>query len=85
MEWNGIKTNWRTHFQSAQERWDMLKEDDLLMINGDRDKLIVFLQDLYGIGRDRAETEVEDWVLGLPDNATLVTANSVSQVPKPTT
>jgi hypothetical protein len=76
MDWDRIKSNWKVHGAVAMQRWDRLDESDLEMIGGDRDRLVVFLQDLYGWGKERGETEAELWRQTLNDSATLVTANS---------
>ena len=60
---------------SAAQTWTRLSEPDLEIIGGDRDKLVVYLADLYGYGKDRAEAEVELWRRELSDSATLVSSD----------
>jgi uncharacterized protein YjbJ (UPF0337 family) len=79
MDWDRVKTNWKVHCESARQHWDLLSEDDLLRIGGEKDRLVVFLQDLYGMGMERAEVEAETWREGLTDSATLVIADSVPE------
>jgi uncharacterized protein YjbJ (UPF0337 family) len=79
MNWDRVKMNWKVHCESAMQRWDLLSEDDLLLIGGEKDKLVVFLQDLYGMGKERAEAEAETWRGELTDSATLVIANSIPE------
>jgi uncharacterized protein YjbJ (UPF0337 family) len=73
MNWDRINANWKLHGAQAKERWDRFTDNDLVMIDGNRDKLVVHLQDLYGYGMQRAEIEAEDWRGRLKDGATLVT------------
>jgi uncharacterized protein YjbJ (UPF0337 family) len=75
MDWNRIRINWKVHGVSAAQTWTKLAEPDLEIIGGDRDKLVVFLSDLYGYGKDRAEAEVELWRRELLDSATLVSSD----------
>ncbi len=75
MDWDRIRMNWKVHGVSAAQKWNKLTEPDLETIGGDRDKLTVFLIDLYGYGRNRAETDVEMWRQQLSDSATLVSAD----------
>ncbi len=76
MDWDRVKTNWKAHSASAKQQWQMLTDGDLSTIGGDRDKLMVFLQDANGYGKSRAEFEVEAWRQGLSDSATLVAVNN---------
>ena len=76
MDWGRVKTNWEAHAASARQRWPMLTEKELVAINGDRDKLIIHLQDLDAYGKARAEFEVETWRQELDDVATLVAGNN---------
>ena len=75
MDWDRIRINWKVHGVSAAQTWTKLSEPDLEIIGGDRDKLVVYLADLYGYGKDRAEAEVELWRRALCDSATLVSSD----------
>ncbi len=79
MDWDRVKTNWTAHSASAKQQWQMLTDEDLSTIGGDRDKLMVFLQDAHGYGKARAEFEAETWKQGLSDSAPLVAANNDEQ------
>lgn len=82
MNWDRVETNWLAHSASAQQRWNILTEKDLLAIGGERDKLIIFLQEFQGFSQARAEFEVEAWRRELSDTATLVAANNHAQTSK---
>lgn len=56
-----FKDNWETSKGKARERWGKLTEEDLEQINGQRDKLVVRLQKLYGFEREEAEAQVKEW------------------------
>lgn len=75
VDWERVKMNWKVHSVSARERWPTVTERDLVAIAGDRDRIIIFLQDKCGFGKAHAEFEVEMWRRGLQDSATLVAAN----------
>ena len=75
MDWVRTRTNWLVYAVQAQVRWSLLKENDLKEIDGHRDRLIIYVQDLYGLRRERAETDVDNWCNGLADTATLVTSS----------
>jgi uncharacterized protein YjbJ (UPF0337 family) len=76
MDWDRVKLNWKAHSVSAKQQWPTLTDEDLSTIGGDRDKLMVFLQDANGYGKSSAEFDVETWKQGLSDSATLVAANN---------
>jgi len=62
MNWDQIEGNWKKVKGDIKERWGLLTDDDLDMIQGRRDQLLGELQRKYGIARDEAESEVEDFL-----------------------
>lgn len=54
-----LKGNWKQLRGQIKEWWGDLTDDDLTMIDGQRDKLIGALQTRYGWERARAESEVD--------------------------
>lgn len=58
---NQLKGDWKEARGKAQERWGKLTEEDLEEINGQRDKLALRLQKLYGIDREEAEAQIREW------------------------
>lgn len=79
MDWDRISSNWLVYASQAQDTWNLLGENDLEEIGGNRDKLISYLEDLYDCGRERAENDVDNWSSGLAESATLVTTKNHSQ------
>lgn len=61
MDWHQIKGNWKQVRGEAKKRWGKLTDDDLLVIDGRRDKLIGKIQEAYGKSRDEADRDVDDW------------------------
>ena len=55
--------SWREFKNELQKRWDLLTEDDLDGVFGDRENLITRLQQKYSMAREDAEQEV-DQILG---------------------
>lgn len=55
-----LKGNWKQLKGEVKQWWGELTDDDLTMIDGQRDKLIGTLQTRYGWARNRAETEVDE-------------------------
>ena len=60
-----MKGKWKQLKGSVKERWGKLTDDDLNIIDGQTDQLIGTIQERYGIAREAAQKQVEEW------NATL--------------
>ncbi len=61
MNWDQIEGNWKQFKGKVREKWGDLTDDDFDKIAGRRDALIGKIQERYGIARDKAEEEVEEW------------------------
>lgn len=55
-----IKGKWKQFRGKAREWWGRLTDDDLDVIDGNRDRLIGKLQEQYGFSKDRAAQEVNE-------------------------
>ena len=56
--WQQIQGNWRQFVGAAKQRWAKITDNDLMECQGDRDKLVGKLQELYGISADKAGEEI---------------------------
>lgn len=56
-----IKGKWGQLVGHTRKSWAKLTDDDVAAIKGDRDILIGKLQERYGIARDEAEKQVDNW------------------------
>ena len=61
MNWDIVKGKWKQAVGSAKSTWGDLTDDDLRQIDGERDKLVGKVQERYGLARDAAEKQVDDW------------------------
>ncbi|MGH9470731.1 MAG: CsbD family protein [Terriglobia bacterium] len=61
MNWDQLAGQWKQLKGSAKERWGKLTDDDLTRIAGHKDKLVGVLQERYGIAREEAEKQSEEW------------------------
>ena len=57
-----LQGNWKQTKGSVKERWGKLTDDDIDVINGQRDQLIGRIQERYGIAKDEAQTQVDRWM-----------------------
>lgn len=65
MNWDVLEGKWKQFAGAARERWGKLTDDDLDAIGGKKDKLLGRLQERYGIARDQADREIDEWSRGL--------------------
>ena len=56
-----IKGNWKQFKGKVKEQWGKLTDDDLDIINGQREQLVGRIQEREGIARDKAEEQVKAW------------------------
>ena len=61
VNWDQIKGSWNQAKGRVKEKWGQLTDDDLTMIEGQRDQLVVRIQERYGIAREEADRQVSDW------------------------
>ena len=62
MNWDQIKGQWKQMQGKARERWGDLTDDDLERAAGNRDQLAGRIQERYGIAREEAERQVDEWM-----------------------
>jgi uncharacterized protein YjbJ (UPF0337 family) len=61
MNWDRIEGNWTMLSGKVQERWGRLTDDDLDVIQGRREQLEGKIQNVYGVARDEARKQVEEF------------------------
>jgi uncharacterized protein YjbJ (UPF0337 family) len=64
-----LKGKWKQVRGSVKERWGKLTNDDLDVIDGQGDQLIGTLQERYGIAREVAQKQFDEWNATLADEA----------------
>ena len=57
-----LKGNWMQFKGKILERWGQLTNDDLDVIQGRVEQLVGRIQEKYGMTRDAAEREVDNWL-----------------------
>lgn len=62
MDKNIFEGMWKELKGSAKETWGELTDDDWTEISGKTEKLVGKLQERYGWSKERAETEVEQFI-----------------------
>lgn len=61
MNWDRMEGKWKQLTGALKSRWGKLTDDDLNVIGGKKDQLIGRIQERYGVAKDEAQKQVEDW------------------------
>jgi len=59
--WDRVKGNWNKYAGQVRQQWGKLTDDDITVINGQRQELVGRLQIRYGLAKEEAEKQVEQW------------------------
>jgi uncharacterized protein YjbJ (UPF0337 family) len=62
MNWQQIEGKWDYAKGKLREKWGKLTDDDINVIAGKRDQLIGRLKERYGMQKDAAEKEINNWL-----------------------
>lgn len=65
MNWDQIQGQWKQLAGKVKAKWGKLTDDDLTTISGKRDQLAGVLQTRYGLAKEQAEKELDDFITGL--------------------
>jgi uncharacterized protein YjbJ (UPF0337 family) len=67
MNWEQMEGKWNQYKGQAKEKWGKLTDDDLKVINGRRQQLVGKVQERYGIAKEVAEDQAEQFVKALKE------------------
>jgi len=65
MNWDQIQGSWRQLQGQIKSKWGKLTDNDLTVIAGKRDQLAGMLQEKYGLAKEQAEKELDDFITSL--------------------
>jgi uncharacterized protein YjbJ (UPF0337 family) len=61
MNWDQVEGKWKQMKGAVKEKWGKLTDDDLDRIAGKRDRLAGRLQECYGLHKELAEKQCDEW------------------------
>jgi uncharacterized protein YjbJ (UPF0337 family) len=61
MNWDTVKGDWKQLSGKVKEAWGKLTDDELDVVAGKRDQLVGLIQKKYGIQRDEADRQVQQF------------------------
>jgi uncharacterized protein YjbJ (UPF0337 family) len=70
MNWADMETQWRRvrwhHVKRLlKAKWAKLTDDDVLSVAGEKERLVAKLQLRYGMPKEEATTQIDDWLATL--------------------
>jgi uncharacterized protein YjbJ (UPF0337 family) len=67
MNWDQLEGKWKQYAGSARAHWGQLTDDDWKTITGKKDQLVGRIQERYGIAKEEAEKQANQWSDALQD------------------
>jgi uncharacterized protein YjbJ (UPF0337 family) len=64
-----IEGNWKQFSGKVKEKWGKLTDDDLAVIGGKKDQLVGKIQERYGIKKEEAQKELDEFYKTHPEAA----------------
>jgi uncharacterized protein YjbJ (UPF0337 family) len=61
MNWDQIEGKWKELSGKAQQQWGELTDSDIQEAKGDRRELAGKIQNRYGVTKEEAERQVDEW------------------------
>ena len=61
MNWDQIEGKWKQYAGRFREKWGKLTDSDMETIRGKRDQLVGRVQERYGIAKEDAERQVDEF------------------------
>jgi uncharacterized protein YjbJ (UPF0337 family) len=62
MNWDQVEGKWKQYRGQAKEKWGKLTDDDLDVVDGKRQQIVGKIQERYGISREAAEQQADEFV-----------------------
>jgi uncharacterized protein YjbJ (UPF0337 family) len=72
MNWDQVEGKWKQYKGQLRTKWGKLTDSDLDVIQGNRQQLVGKIQEYYGVTKENAEKQIEDFVNGLQASQTAV-------------
>src|SRR6478609_403364 len=70
MNWDQMEGKWKQMKGGLKEKFGKLTDDDLTMINGNRDKFVGKLQERYGYAKEEAQRRADEWATAMSSGDT---------------
>ncbi len=61
MNWDQLQGKWKQYKGKAKVKWGKLTDDDLDVIDGKRQQLVGKIQEYYGVTKEAAEKQTQEF------------------------
>ena len=62
MNWDQVQGQWNQIKGEVRSKWAKLTDDDVAHVGGKKDRLVGKLQERYGVMKDDAERQIDEWI-----------------------
>ncbi len=69
MNWDQVEGKWKQYKGQAKEKWGRLTDDDLDVIDGKRQQIVGKIQERYGISKEAAEQQADEFVESMKEES----------------
>jgi len=73
-----IEGNWKQFSGKIKEKWGKLTDDDLTQVAGKKDQLLGKIQERYGINKEEAQKQMDEFYKAHPDSTAATAAKARS-------
>ena len=77
MNWDQIEGNWKQMTGKAREKWGKLTDSDFETAAGKKDQLVGRIQERYGVAKDEADRQADEWAKTLKEETRTSTARNI--------
>ena len=67
MNWDQVEGKWKQYKGQAKEKWGKFTDDDLDVIDGKRQQIVGKIQERYGISKEAAERQADEFVKSMKE------------------
>lgn len=60
--WEQVAGKWKQFSGQVKKKWGNLSDDELMQVNGRRDVLVGKIQEKYGVAREEANKQIDEWI-----------------------
>ena len=71
MNWDQIEGKWKQFSGAAREKWGKLTDTDWHTVAGKKDQLVGRIQERYGVAKDEADRQADEWARTLDERQTV--------------
>jgi uncharacterized protein YjbJ (UPF0337 family) len=62
MNWDTMEGQWHQVKGAVKAKWAKITDSDLSLLNGKKEEVLGKIQERYGVSKDQAEKQVDDWM-----------------------